>query len=398
MVTGAAGAGQRVCELAAADPTSRRVIALDRRPLKPRSPAGIERHQVDLATTDLKPLFEGADVVVHLAQSRRPGAGRPAQPRSPATGASPTRCSTPPPPSAPTTSCCSRAPPPTARGPTTRCRSPRTRRCGRTRAWRWRRRRRRWSGPRRTGVTTTPAPRSPSCGPPSPSRPEPTAGWRRRWPGRPLSRSPRTSRPPSSSTSPTSPPPSTSPAGPASTALATWRPTAGSAGDTVRGSSPGGAPRLRLPERLAIRVAGLRWRWGMAPTPPELLPVHRAPVGGRQRPPQGRRLGAGVLQRGGLRRPATGPARGPRSARGAARSWPSAPPPRRWSAPWSASWRWSAAAVAALASPPPNSRRLAHECVRFVASLAREVTVRRLSAHGRSPRVTSASPCSPSRQ
>jgi nucleoside-diphosphate-sugar epimerase len=42
-------------------------------------------------------------------------------------------------------------------------------------------------------------------------------------------------------------------------------------GDTIRALA-GGAPRLRLPERLAIRVAGLRWRWRLAPTPPALLP------------------------------------------------------------------------------------------------------------------------------
>ncbi len=42
-------------------------------------------------------------------------------------------------------------------------------------------------------------------------------------------------------------------------------------GDTVRALA-GGPPRVRLPERLALRVAGLRWRWGLAPTPPELLP------------------------------------------------------------------------------------------------------------------------------
>ena len=42
-------------------------------------------------------------------------------------------------------------------------------------------------------------------------------------------------------------------------------------GDTVR-SLVGGAPRVRLPERLALRLAGLRWRWRLAPTPPNLLP------------------------------------------------------------------------------------------------------------------------------
>jgi hypothetical protein len=35
----------------------------------------------------------------------------------------------------------------------------------------------------------------------------------------------------------------------------------------------GGAPRLRLPEQLAVRLAGVRWRWGLAPTPPALLPL-----------------------------------------------------------------------------------------------------------------------------
>ena len=42
-------------------------------------------------------------------------------------------------------------------------------------------------------------------------------------------------------------------------------------GDTVR-SLAGGAPRVRLPERVALRLAALGWRWGLAPTPPALLP------------------------------------------------------------------------------------------------------------------------------
>ena len=42
-------------------------------------------------------------------------------------------------------------------------------------------------------------------------------------------------------------------------------------GDTVR-SLAGGAPRVRLPERVALRLAGSRWRWRLAPTPPALLP------------------------------------------------------------------------------------------------------------------------------
>jgi len=75
VVTGAAGAlGQRVCALAAADPAVPHVVALDRRPLR-RLPSGIERHQVDLATADLKALMEGASAVVHLAEGDGPPKG-----------------------------------------------------------------------------------------------------------------------------------------------------------------------------------------------------------------------------------------------------------------------------------------------------------------------------------
>lgn len=35
------------------------------------------------------------------------------------------------------------------------------------------------------------------------------------------------------------------------------------------------APRLRVPERVAVRVATLRWRLGLAPTPPGILPYAR---------------------------------------------------------------------------------------------------------------------------
>lgn len=75
VVTGAASdLGQRVCSLAAADPQVTRVVAVDRRSLR-RLPAGVERHQVDLATADLKGIFEGASVVVHLTQADGPGRG-----------------------------------------------------------------------------------------------------------------------------------------------------------------------------------------------------------------------------------------------------------------------------------------------------------------------------------
>ena len=100
-------------------------------------------------------------------------------------------------------------------------------------------------------------------------------------------------------------PPSTSPGdsrldGPRNVAPDGWI-----SGDTVRALA-GGAPRVRLPERLALRVAGVRWRWGLAPTPPELLPFTVHPLGGRQRSPASRRVGADLLQRGGLRRSAPG--------------------------------------------------------------------------------------------
>lgn len=73
VVTGAAGAlGRRVCGLAAEDPDVRRVIAIDRRPLH-RVPGDVDPLQLDLSVGDLKPSFEGATVVVHLAQADGPG-------------------------------------------------------------------------------------------------------------------------------------------------------------------------------------------------------------------------------------------------------------------------------------------------------------------------------------
>jgi nucleoside-diphosphate-sugar epimerase len=72
IVTGAASSlGRHVSALAAADPAVERVLALDRRALT-RLPDGVEGHQLDLATADLKPLLEGATVVVHLAQATGP--------------------------------------------------------------------------------------------------------------------------------------------------------------------------------------------------------------------------------------------------------------------------------------------------------------------------------------
>ncbi len=75
VVTGASTElGRRVCELAAADADVERVVAVDgRRP--GLRPDGVEVHQVDMATADLKPLFEGASVVVHLGEPEPPGLG-----------------------------------------------------------------------------------------------------------------------------------------------------------------------------------------------------------------------------------------------------------------------------------------------------------------------------------
>lgn len=71
VVTGAASPlGQRACALAAADSSVGRVVAIDRRPVPAR--AGVEVQRVDLATDDLKPIFEGATAVVHLAQCTGP--------------------------------------------------------------------------------------------------------------------------------------------------------------------------------------------------------------------------------------------------------------------------------------------------------------------------------------
>jgi nucleoside-diphosphate-sugar epimerase len=74
VVTGAASTlGRRVCERAVADPSVERVVAIDRRPVG-TGLAGVEGHRCDLRTADLKPLFEGASTVVHLAQSPGPRA------------------------------------------------------------------------------------------------------------------------------------------------------------------------------------------------------------------------------------------------------------------------------------------------------------------------------------
>jgi nucleoside-diphosphate-sugar epimerase len=72
VVTGAASPlGRRAAALAAEDPTVDRVVALDRGVLSPPIP-GVEAHALDLAAGDLKGIFEGASTVVHLAELSGP--------------------------------------------------------------------------------------------------------------------------------------------------------------------------------------------------------------------------------------------------------------------------------------------------------------------------------------
>ena len=66
-VTGAAGGlGRRVLPLVLADPSVGRVVALDRSPI-PTNGDRVEAHRLDLARSDLAPLLEGVDEIVHLA-------------------------------------------------------------------------------------------------------------------------------------------------------------------------------------------------------------------------------------------------------------------------------------------------------------------------------------------
>lgn len=70
VVTGAAGAvGRRVCAALAADPDVT-VIGIDRRPARGRAVA--DHLVLDLQRADLKPVFEGATTLVHLASSFDP--------------------------------------------------------------------------------------------------------------------------------------------------------------------------------------------------------------------------------------------------------------------------------------------------------------------------------------
>jgi nucleoside-diphosphate-sugar epimerase len=67
VITGAAGGlGRRVLPRLLDDPTVDKVVVLDRAPMRTNGDR-VEAHQVDLARSDLGPLLAGADTVVHLA-------------------------------------------------------------------------------------------------------------------------------------------------------------------------------------------------------------------------------------------------------------------------------------------------------------------------------------------
>jgi len=270
VVTGAAGPlGRRACELAAADPDVSRVVALDRRPLAALA-TGCERHQVDLATADLKPIFEGADVVVHLAQSDHPGRGDAA---ASVTGDGQLAHRVLDAASAVGATHVVLLSSATAYG-----------------AW-----------------ANNPVPLTEDA----PLRPNPgvamasekaeveraAADWRDDHPGatvtilRPtvtvaaegngwLARA--LTRSSAVPVTEDEPPAQFLDVADLATAVDLARrarldgprnvaPDGWISGDMAR-ELAGGAPRVRLPERVAVRIAGLRWRWGMAPTPPELLP------------------------------------------------------------------------------------------------------------------------------
>jgi nucleoside-diphosphate-sugar epimerase len=269
VVTGAASAlGQRVCALALEDPAVARVIALDQRSLA-RLPAGIEAHSVDLATADLKPLLEDATTIVHLAQCTGPEAPTDAQQvgdgalaRRVLDAASAV--------SAQHVVLLSSA---TVYG-----------------AW-----------ANNPVPLTEEAPLRPNPGVPlayeKAELERSAAEWRdahpsatvtllrptvtvassgNGWLAKALARS--TSLPVTDD----EPPAQFLDVADLATAVDLARrarldgprnvaPNGWISGDTVRALA-GGAPRLRLPERLAVRLAGMRWRWGLAPTPPALLP------------------------------------------------------------------------------------------------------------------------------
>jgi nucleoside-diphosphate-sugar epimerase len=267
VVTGAASAlGQRVCELAAADPAVGRVVALDQRPLD-TPPGNVEAHRVDLAHADLKPLLEGATSVVHLAQCTGPdpvageiGDGALARrvlDAASAVGAAHVVllssatvygawANNP----VPLTEDAPLRPNPGVAVASEKAELERA-------AAEWRE-----AHPGGTVVTLRPTVTVNGHG----------NGWLAKALARATPLSVADEEPPGQFLDVVDMAAAVDLArrahldGPRNVAPDGWI-----SGDTIRALA-GGAPRLRLPERLAIRVAGLRWRWRLAPTPPALLP------------------------------------------------------------------------------------------------------------------------------
>lgn len=270
IVTGAASAlGQRACALAVADPAVARVVAIDRRPIPTLH--GVETKRVDLATDDLKPIFEGAATVVHLAQCSGPepsaevGDGDLARRVLDAAGdvgvahavllssavAYGAWANNP----VPLTEEAPLRPNPGVAVAAEKAEVERL-------AAEWRD-----AHPGATVAVLRPATTVSSAG----------NGWL----ARALARS---------SALPVTdeePPAQFLDLGDLASAVDLARrarldgprnvaPDGWISGDTVRALA-GGAPRVRLPERVALRVASLRWRWRLAPTPPAMLPLTAHP-------------------------------------------------------------------------------------------------------------------------
>ncbi|MGQ0830977.1 MAG: NAD-dependent epimerase/dehydratase family protein [Microthrixaceae bacterium] len=270
VVTGAASElGHLTCALALVDPHVSNVVAIDRRPLR-RLPAGIECHQLDLAEADLKPLFEGATAVVHLAQADGPALG---EPIDRATGEAELTKRVLDAASAvgvqhvvllssaiaygawannpvPLTEDAPLRPNPGVAAASEKAEAERA-------AAEWR--------DDHPGTTVAIL------------RPTVTvAAGGNGWLARALARA--TSLPVTDD----EPPAQFLDVADLAAAVDLARsarldgarnvaPDGWISGDTVRALA-GGGPRVRLPERLAVRLAGMRWRWGLTPTPPELLP------------------------------------------------------------------------------------------------------------------------------
>lgn len=269
VITGAASVlGQLVCARAAADPEVDRVVALDRRAI-PRLRAGADAPAVDLATADLKPLFEGATCVVHLAQSTGPGPAadqaelgdgdlaRRVLDAASAVGAAHVVLLS----SATVYGAWANNPVPLTEdaplrpNPGVAIASEKAELERLAAEWRE-------AHPSATVTTLRPTVTVSAEG----------NGWLAQALARSSSVPVTDEEPPGQFLDVVDLAAAVDLArrarldGPRNVAPDGWI-----SGDTIRALA-GGPPRLRLPERLAVRLAGMRWRWGLAPTPPALLP------------------------------------------------------------------------------------------------------------------------------